>query len=403
MEQKKHIFVMDYGSCNFHNLISMVESGYRVTVFSSTDTFPVKYFNSLGIEVFETKRESAIFKYVEENDVDIFINTNPRMPNCNGFVGMLNARDSRKDKQVEFLGLKQSATVFEMNKLLMRLCVEDLEIDAPHWGDRYDFKVSYPKAPYVIKPKICTQRFDFAQIVLDPDMRPSPPEGQYFYEDYIEGGLETNVSYCIAKGKWSILHTQEVRGEDVCKMYSPNGLMHWTKHVEFDKLSEENNKLAIDNASKLLDWMVERDPLSSYIGQITGLVKDGTWYFIENNVRPEQLNSLPHFVSGDDFLDAFRGAPEKLAVDGYRDIKKIVAIPTEDEHAVYPFHLHEEHGVAIPCGLDINEDGEYVLAEQFKSRSPDRIIGVIIADTEIPEAFIEGFEGTGWHIRHKFI
>lgn len=403
MEKKKHIYVSDYGSCNFHNLLSFVESGYRVTVFGDTIEYPTKYMESLGVEVFRTNRESEIFQYAVDEDVDIFINTNPRMPNCNGFIGILNAKESRKDKQIEFLGLKQSATVFEMNKLLMRLCVEDLKIDAPHWGDRFDFKVSYPKAPYVIKPKICIPDFDFAQIVLDPNMRPSPPTGQYFYEDYIEGGLETNVAYCVAKGKWSILHTQEVRGEDICKMYSANGLNHWTKHVEFDKLSEENEKLAIDGATKILDWMAERDDVSSWVGQITGLIKDGVWYFIENNVRPEQSNSLPHFVSGDDYLDALRGEPEKLAVDEYKNIKKVVAIPTEDPDALYPFDLHEQYGVAIPCGLDLNEDGKHILSHQFRSRSLDGIVGCIIADSEIPQGFIDGFDGTGWHIRHEFI
>ena len=186
-------------------------------------------------------------------------------------------------------------------------------------------------------------------------------------------------------------------------MYNPNGLNHWTKHVEFDKLSEENEKLAIDNATKILDWMAERDDISSWVGQITGLIKDGVWYYIENNVRPEQSNSLPHFVSGDDYLDALRGEPEKLAVDEYMNIKKVVAIPTEDPDALYPFDLHEQHGVAIPCGLDLNEDGKHILSHQFRKRSLDGIIGIIIADAEIPQGFIDGFDGTGWHIRHEFI
>jgi len=395
----KHIFYLDYGMSNFHNLISLVESGYRVTVMPSQKDFPNAYYESFGIEVFTSNRESLIVDWIDKNDVDIVINGNPRFPSMNGKVGQLN---DRKHKNIEFLGLKQSATVYEMAKLHMSLTASDLGLNAPKWGDREDFVTTYPDPPYVLKPKVCIQDFDFAQIVKDPTLRPATPIGSYFFEEYIEGGLETNVAYCVAKGKWSILHTQEVRGEDICKMYNVNGLGHWTKVVEFDKLSEENEKLAVESAEVLLDYMAERDPNSSWVGQITGIVKDGKWYYIENNVRPEQMNSLPHYVTGDEFLEALRGKPEILANESYKNIRKLVVIPTEDPDAPYPYHLHEEYGVAVPCGLDI-VNGEYRLAVSFRSRSPeDNIIGVIVADTEIPEGFINGFLETGWHVRHQF-
>lgn len=395
----KHIFYLDYGMSNFHNLISLVESGYRVTVMPSQVDFPNAYYESFGIEVFISHRESLIVDFIDKNDVDIVINGNPRFPSMNGKVGQLN---DRKHKNIEFLGLKQSATVYEMAKLHMNLTASDLGLNAPKWGDREDFVETFPDAPYVLKPKVCIQGFDYAQIVRDTDLRPNTPPGSYFFEEYIEGGLETNVAYCVAKGKWSILHTQEVRGEDVCKMLSPFGLGHWTKVVEFDKLSAENEKLAIESAEVLLDYMAERDPNSSFIGQITGLIKDGKWYFIENNVRPEQTNSLPHFVTGDEFLEAYRGSPEILANDSYKNISKIVVIPINDPDAPYPYHLHDEFDVAVPCGLDIIAD-KHRLATTFRSRSPkDNIIGVIVADKEIPEGFINGFLGTGWHVRYRF-
>lgn len=395
----KHIFYFDYGMSNFHNLISLVESGYRVTVMPSQENFPEEYYKSFGIEVFMTNRESLVFNYIDDNDVDIVINGNPRFPTANGHVGNIN---DRRHKNIEFLGLKQSATIFEMAKLHMNLTASDLGLNAPKWGDREDFVTTYPDTPYVLKPKVCIQGFDYASIVTDPTLRPATPLGSYFVEEYIEGGLETNVAYCVAKGKWSIIHTQEVRGEDICKMFSLNGLGHWTKVVEFDKLSAENEKLTVESAEILLEYMAERDPNSSWIGQITGLIKDGKWYYIENNVRPEQTNSLPHFVTGDEFLEALRGSPEILANDDHKNMKKIVVIPTKDPDAVYPYHLHDEFDVAVPCGLDII-DGEYRLADSFRSRSPsDNIIGVIVADKEIPEGFIKGFEDTGWHVRHQF-
>ena len=396
----KHIFYIDYGTCNFHNLISLVESGYKVTMMPSQNNYPESYYKSFGIDSFITNRESAIYEWIDENDVDIVINSNPRMPNVNGHIQMLN---ERKHKNIEFLGLRQSATVYEMAKLHMNLTASDLGLKAPKWSDRYDHVTTLPTAPYVLKPKVCVQGFDHAIIVTDPNIILPRPDGMHFYEEYIEGGLETNVAYCVAKGKWSILHTQEVRGEDICKMFgaSPLGLSHWTKVVEFDKLSEENEKLAVESAETILEYMAERDTQSSYVGQITGLIKDGEWIFIENNVRPEQTNSLPHFVTGDEFLEALRGSPEILANDEYKNIKKIVVIPTEDPDAVYPYHLHDEFDVAVPCGLDIIDD-EYKLADMFKSRSDDNIIGVIVADKEIPEGFIKGFEDTGWHVRHQF-
>ena len=77
----KHIFYIDYGTCNFHNLISLVESGYKVTMMPSQNNYPESYYKSFGIDSFITNRESAIYEWIDENDVDIVINSNPRMPN----------------------------------------------------------------------------------------------------------------------------------------------------------------------------------------------------------------------------------------------------------------------------------------------------------------------------------
>ena len=174
--------------------------------------------------------------------------------------------------------------------------------------------------------------------------------------------------------------------------------IHWTKLVEFDALSEEHAKISLDNAKKILDWIVKYDDKSSFVGQITGLIKDNEFIFIENNVRPEQTNSLPFYVTGDEYLDAMRGNPDILGDAFPQDIEKIVVIQKEDVDAVYPFHLHEKYNVAIPCGLDII-DGEYRQALTFRHRSVDGIIGMIVADKEIPQGFVDEMNLSDWHVR----
>ena len=387
----KHVFINDYGLSNFHNAISLVESGYRVTVLMDHTNYPEQYYSSLGIECLRiSERESQIYDYCVDEEVDIFIHGNPQYAGCNGRLEQI-------DRDIEFLGLYGKGCKLELDKFFVRLQVEDIGVKCPPWTDDYDYVFTFPTAPYVIKPKYADfKSTGVANIVMKNNVVFPPPPTPVFVEEFMESDLEVNVAYAVSKGKYSILHHQEVIGEDRCKQI--NNFIHWTKLVEFDALSEEHAKITLDNAKTILDWMVKYDNKSSFVGQITGLIKDNEFIFLENNVRPEQTNSLPFYVTGDEYLDAMRGKPEILGDAFPQDIEKIVVIPKEDPDAIYPFHLHEQYNVAIPCGLDII-DGEYRLAKMFRKRSGDSIIGMIVADKVIPQGFIDEMNLSDWHVR----
>lgn len=387
---KKHVFINDYGLSNFHNAISLVESGYRVTVLMDNAGYPEQYYKSLGIETIRiTNREKEIYDYCIEEEVDIFLHANPSLAGCNGRLQQI-------DRDIEFLGLYGKGCRVELDKFFVRLQVEDIGVTCPPWTDHYDFIHERPTVPYVMKPKHVGHSMSTASIVTAENIVYPPPPEPVFIEEFMESDLEVNVAYCVAKGKYSILHHQEVKGEDACKQMGK--FIHWTKLVEFDALSEEHAKITLDNAKKILDWIVKYDDKSSFVGQITGLIKDNEFIFIENNVRPEQTNSLPFYVTGDEYLDAMRGNPDILGDAFPQDIEKIVVIQKEDVDAVYPFHLHEKYNVAIPCGLDII-DGEYRQSRTFRHRSEDEILGMIVADKVIPQEFIDELNLSDWYVR----
>lgn len=381
------ILVFDYGFCNFHNLISLVEDGHRVYVISPNNFAPKRFFNSLGIKILDESiatRDSKILEWIDISDIDIVILTDPRR---------LSLRRAIELKGIEVIGLTNQSTKLETNKLFVRQEVEKLGINVPRFLDT-------PEFPCVLKP-IKFGKFgdiDYSQICMTEKDYSEVGDYDYFIEEYIPDNIETNVAYAMSGGKWSIMHTQQVLGEDLAKM--AGNFFHWTKTVSFAKLSEENEKLALDNAETFLNWSSQFG--GDYIGQITGLVKDGKWYFCENNVRPEQTNSLPYFISGNDWLEGMRGNPSIIG-DGFpNDVHKMVVQPNEPD-SVYPFHLHIEHGVAIPCGLDIL-GGEYRVCRSMRNRAKDNRIGLIICDREIPKEFVYEFaKSSEFSISHCFI
>ena len=387
----KKILIIDFGFCNFHNAVSLVEEGHKVYMHNviPVNAVPYNYLTSLGIEVVTFNRDSEFDKWITETEIDIIYNSNPYMP----FV----FEDYYGQDGIEVLGLSSKACTLELNKFEQRTFLERM-------GQNLPKLLETPVVPFVYKPKVCAKGNDHARIYLTEEDVDKHWKDRYLHvgyiEEYIPDCIEVNVAYCISGGKWSILHVQEVIGEDICKMAS--GLTHWTKRAEFDELSDENLASTLYNAQEILSLMSTQDSVSSYVGQITGLIDpNGKWFFCENNVRPEQSNSLPYFMSGNDWLEAMRsGRPDLIGNAFPKDVHKMVVQPTYPD-AIYPFHLHEEFNVPIPCGLDIIDD-EYRVATTHRSRSVDQMIGIIICGEVIPDGFIDGFEDSEFSISHVF-
>ena len=391
------ILVIDYAWCNFHNLIELVKSGHDVKVVTSSyrefEHVPHAFWDQYGVEIINGEnRDSKLKEYLDNSDRDIVINTNPNMAHWNQIVD--------KDR-FEYLGLTKVAATLELGKWITRDAMSRRmpPVQTP--------KIVRPVAPCVAKPIVCKNPIDHVSICLEQAHADACNMGQYagkmFFEEYIpQPTIETNVDFVIAKGEWSIRHTQEIKGEDKCKMFG--AFQHWTCIAEFAKLPDWVEEIVHDNAVTILDWAAkEVCRESSFIGQITGLMTpEGDWYFCELNVRPEQTCSLPIFVTGDEFLEAFRGRPEILGNAFPNEVDKLMVVPKYDD-APYPFELHEKYKVAIPSGLDI-VDGEYRISKHLKGRQRgDNLIGMVVCDSVIPEGFIHDMNDSNFKIISKMV
>ena len=385
----RRILVMDYGLCNFHNLIKLAESGHRVFVATtSPKDNPESYYHSLGITIVSTdvtSRESIRRKFIEDNRIDTLINTIPMLP----------VPDHMKDG-IDYIGHSKLSSRLECNKWETRKQVEQLGIKVPKLLNEITL-------PCVVKPRVVLSGIhDIASIFTSQKhldwFETVDDYPDYYVEEYIPDNIESNVEFVISGGKWSIIHHQQVLGEDTAKM--AGGFTHWTRFAGYKNLSDENRELTLKNAEIILDYISTLG--GDYVGQITGLIKDGEWYFCEINGRPEQSNSLPQFITGDEWLESMHGKPEILGDSFPFDVQKVIVQPSSPD-VPYPFHLHEKYDVSIPCGLDIIA-GKHRLARTFRKRSPDRCIGIIICDHRIPQEFIEEIQiNSKYFVSHCFL
>ena len=394
---KRRILCLDYGLSNFHNLIAMAKDGHKVFVTSGDyDKSPVAYYKSLGITTLDnylSSRESWLHKFIEVEDINTIINLDP---NREVF------RQKHDRNAADYIGLSTLGCHLETRKLWCRRQVGKLGVKLPRLLDTVE-------TPCVIKPKKTTNNMGTVSctyVVLGEygkewvRTNPSPASIQSCYiEEYISNAIETNVEFVVSGGKWSIQHCQQTMGEEVSKLVGRT--THWTNQASYAKLTGENRDLTIENATKILDWVATLG--GSFQGQLTGLIKNGEWYFSEINSRLAVSNSLPIFCTGDEYLRSMlEGEPDIIGNAFPWDVQKIVVQPITPD-AIYPFHLHEKHGVSVPCGLDII-DGEYRVSKLFRPYSSDGCIGIVICDREIPLDFIKEFENnSNFSVSHCFI
>lgn len=377
------ILCVDYGLCNFHNLISLVEDGHKVYVLTSEkyELCPTTFYKELGIQIVDIDRQSVLDNFIESESIDVMISTDPT-------IDMINTYQHK----LKYIGLTPRSSRLETHKWMTRCEVKKLGIKVPEI-------LSKPTAPCVIKPIVTQKGFDRVNICLTEESLRNFDNDSFYVEEYLTDTIETNVDYIMSHGKWSILHTQQKIGEDLGKM--SNRLIHWTCTSSFRKLSKDDNDLVLDNAKKYLDWASAQCSRSSYIGQLTGFIKDGEWYFCENNVRPSQTNSVPYFVSGDEWLMAMSGHPEIIGESFPVDVNKMIVMPREPD-SPYPFDLHLKHNVAIPCGLDIIDDA-YRVSLMMRGKSTDNRIGLLICDENIPQGFVDDIRIDGNFLVTAFI
>ena len=363
-----NILCLDYCMSNFHNLVELAHDGHTVYMTGNDADVSREYYDSLGITVLDVEtstKGSLLDQFMKENKIDLIINQNPMMPI---------PRHWKSD--YEFIGLNELSSNLETHKLWCRSQVEKLGVPVPKLLDRVT-------APCVVKPNkiLHDGKVHCAMVALDDDaikwvkymwgVKGIP----YYIEEYIEG-TETNVEFVVSGGKWSISHIQASTGEGKSKRAGQYS--YYTKYLKYKEVSDGDRFIIFEETEKVLDWIASLG--GSFQGQLTGIIRNGKWYFIEVNSRLAENNSTPIFVRGEEYLQSLReGNPDLLADAIYcADMDKIVVHPRFRD-SVYPINLHEKYGVSIPCGLDI-VDGEYIVPKQ---------VGLVIIDDHIPSDFVK--------------
>ena len=334
------------------------------------------YYRKIGVTLSEVNPS-------EPKEVDDFIKTwgvNTVISTIPGWKLPI----SSVTKRVDFIGHTPESTSLEREKYFTRELVGNLGIRLPELR-------THLSTPCVVKPIVAEGQYDMTQICLtqkhlDHIVQQRDPE-EYYIEEYLTDTIEVNIDFIISDGQWSILDIYQKVGEDKSKL--AGDFVHWTKFASFGQLSDNDIELSRDNAETILEWASTKG--GSYQGQLTGFIKDGEWYFCEINVRPGQTNSQPYFITGDEYLDAMHGSPS-IITDSFK-VERLILNPRSHD-SNYPFHLHEKHGVSIPCGLDIL-DGEYRVTSRMAERSPDRMIGIVVCDRQIPQEFVDDVEKDG--------
>lgn len=376
---KRKILVHDFGFCHFHNMVELAKEGHQVWVTNSAnedDESPREYYKSLGITILDketSSRESLLRKFVDENGIDTIINENYKFK-----VPQYWKTD------LDYIGLNTLSGHLESRKLWCRTEVSLLGVNVPDLLDEV-------KVPCVVKPRRVLNG-EQAQVILTEDDLIETDDTQYI-EEYIGPNIETNLDFIVSGGKYSISYVQSTSGEADLKNDKGGW---WVNHTSYDILSVENRNLTLEAGHKILEWVASLG--GSFGGHITGLIKDGKWYFSEINARGEMNNSTPIYVTGNQYLEAMlNGKPQIIGDARNKFYNRLVrAIPKEPD-SIYPFHLHEKYGVRIPCGLDII-DGEYRSSKQFRCKTPDDIVGIVLMDEQIPEEFFQEIEATSdWY------
>jgi hypothetical protein len=377
--KKRKILVIDFGFCHFHNMVELAKDGHEVWVTNSAkngEECPRDYYESLGITILDketSERGSLLGKFPEDNGIDTIINEN------------FNVRVPQYWKtDLDYIGLNTLSGHLESRKLWCRTEVSLLGVNVPDLLDEV-------MVPCVVKPKKVVAS-EQARVILTEDDLIETDDTQYI-EEYIGPNIETNLDFIVSGGKYSISYVQSTGGEVGVKGDKDGW---WVNHTSYDILSVENRNLTLEAGHKILEWVASLG--GSFMGHITGLIKDGKWYFSEINARGEMGNSTPIYVTGNQYLEAMlNGKPQIIGDARNKFYNRLVrAIPKEAD-SIYPFHLHEKYGVRIPCGLDII-DGEYRSSKQFRYKESDGIIGVVLMDEEIPEEFFQEMEATSdWY------
>jgi hypothetical protein len=390
----RKVLVIDYGLCNFHNLIELTKEGHQVWVSNSSKTgkeAPFQYYLSNGITILPDDIHygdycNGVARFVDEKGIDTILNFHP------DFVV-----PHYWKTDLDYVGLNTRSAHTETKKLWCRNEVEKLGVRVPKFLNEITI-------PCVVKPKrdqggiACIDRN--TQLVLNEEQRQTVrfDSDHHYIEEYIDHDMEVNVDFTVSQGKYAIAYAQQTLGEGDTKLADSQSW--WINKTGSARIYDEKDmNLILSNAEKILEWVASLG--GSFQGHLTGLVKDGEYYFSEINARQETSNSIPIYCNGEEYLESlFNGKPHIISDARPWYQESITVIPKYPD-AEYPFHLHEKHDVLIPCGLDII-DGKYRVSLQYRDETIDGRVGIKVIDKEIPMEFIEDMKASDFEVWEEF-
>lgn len=401
---------------HFHSLIELVKSGHKVYT-NTHDTF--SYELSFGLNLLEYDdniivamssiplsyeeeaqeiKENLIaltHRLIDEYQIDV-------LQVCIPTAAYLYEHFADK---VKYIGPSLESSRLETDKLYAKFLAHDMGFNVPRIirsgkfsDENYGKNLEFPcveKPSYVWNPACILNSEKDAERSIELYNNRSYPKHKdmhYYIEEYLHDMIETNVFFVVSNGKYVITHTQQIIGENLNKTVDGNA---WYFGSYIKPLSEEHDLLVRKHALKYLSQIAK--PNECWEGSFCGgITPDNKWYFLEMNVRPDVFNSTPTFLTGDEYL---KGMSEDLSIieTAWHDknIQKLL-ITTENSSNEYPILLHDKYHVSYPNNLYIGEDGKYFCSIFGITNHNNQVTGAgtIIADTNIPLAFIKEIEET---------
>lgn len=350
-----NILAFDLPNCNHQNLIALVNSGHTVYRCAHGDQ---SYLISLGIKTLteldymefigKPNKTEIVKTIIDHRDIDIVVMTDPIM----GFLC------DKLKYDVAYIGPSTHVSNMETDKIQAMEFVTSCGVSVPKVTGTYqseNFDSRCLSKPLVVKPArrwspaiICYEGQDDE---LKETLNKEYPH-EIFTQEYVDTTWETSINYTIIGDQYLI--TVIKHDGNIERNYGVDS-RDWYTDVYMVDLEPAREQIVRSAGEKILSKLSKLYP-GNHEGTITGfLTESGDWYFGEFNIRRSMHNSIPSYLSGDDWLRAMQGDMQ-IYRDAWHNQRIIqVVIHTYSEYSDterYPIELHDKYPeIHKPAGL----------------------------------------------------
>ena len=349
-----NILAFDLPNCNHQNLVALVESGHTVYRCSHGDQ---SYLESLGVRPLPglsysdfikiPNKSDVVRRLISEHSVDVVIVTDPVM----GFL----SDDLRSE--IPYIGPSTYASNMETDKMQAMTFVASCGVSVPEvlgtfQSDTFD-STTWSK-PLVIKP---SRQWSPAQVCYEGEdhklteaLRSEYPH-EIFLQEYVDTTWESSINYTIIGDEYLITVIKHDGNIEHNYGVEPR---EWYTDVFMHDLDPGSEQIVRTAGEKILSKLAKLYP-GNHEGTITGFINGSDWYFGEFNIRRSMQNSIPTYLSGDDWLSAMQGDMDTYRQSWHnkRLIQVVAHTTSEYIHSErYPIELHDTYPeIHKPAGL----------------------------------------------------